>query len=326
MKQFTNILCVVAPGQPYKPALERAVTLAENNQANLTVVAVAERVVMGTRVPKGGPASEDVQAALVGENEQLLGAMVEPYLERVRIASKVLVGVPFLEIIREVLRNQHDLVIKVTEAADWLGRLFGSDDMHLLRKCPCPTWLVKAEATKPYRRIVAAVDVSEAYPEEQIATLRSLNEEILTIATSLALAEFSELHVVHAWDAPGESAMRGGFMRTSDAEVASYVERTRKQHADALANMMRAFMERIGPEAMGYLKPETHLVKGAAHKQIPLLAKELQADLIVMGTVARTGIPGFIIGNTAETILNQIECSVLAIKPPNFVSPVIIEA
>ncbi len=326
MKQFTNILCVVAPDRPCEPALERAVTLAENNQANLTVVAVAERVETGVGVPKGGPASADIQAALVGEHEQFLERMVEPYVKRVRIASKVLVGVPFLEIIREVLRHQHDLVIKVTEAADWLDRLFGSDDMHLLRKCPCPTWLVKAEATKPYRRIVAAVDVSEAYPEEQLATLRSLNEEILAIAASLALAEFSELHVVHAWDAPGESAMRGGFLRLPDAEVADYVERTRKQHAEALANMMRGFVERISPEAMGYLKPETHLVKGAAYKQIPLLAKELEADLIVMGTVARTGIPGFIMGNTAETILNQIECSVLAIKPPNFVSPVTTEA
>ena len=35
-----------------------------------------------------------------------------------------------------------------------------------------------------------------------------------------------------------------------------------------------------------------------------------------------TGIPGFIMGNTAEMILNQIDCSVLAIKPPDFVTPI----
>jgi universal stress protein E len=43
---------------------------------------------------------------------------------------------------------------------------------------------------------------------------------------------------------------------------------------------------------------------------------------VVMGTVARTGVPGFIMGNTAETILSQIDCSVLAIKPPGFTTPV----
>lgn len=55
---------------------------------------------------------------------------------------------------------------------------------------------------------------------------------------------------------------------------------------------------------------------------MPQLIKDLDAELVVMGTVGRTGIPGFIIGNTAETILNQIECSVLAVKPDGFVTPV----
>ena len=58
---------------------------------------------------------------------------------------------------------------------------------------------------------------------------------------------------------------------------------------------------------------------------IPRLASKLQADLIVMGTVARTGIPGLFIGNTAETILGRVECSVLAVKPPGFVTPVKLE-
>lgn len=42
-------------------------------------------------------------------------------------------------------------------------------------------------------------------------------------------------------------------------------------------------------------------------------------------TVARTGVAGIIMGNTAETILNQIDCSILAIKPPGFVTPVKLE-
>jgi nucleotide-binding universal stress UspA family protein len=49
----------------------------------------------------------------------------------------------------------------------------------------------------------------------------------------------------------------------------------------------------------------------------------LNVDLVVMGTVARAGIPGFFMGNTAESILNQIDCSVLTVKPPGFVSPVV---
>lgn len=47
MKRFNNILCVVQSDKVYKPALERAVKLAENNQGKLVVVDVAERVTMG---------------------------------------------------------------------------------------------------------------------------------------------------------------------------------------------------------------------------------------------------------------------------------------
>jgi len=52
------------------------------------------------------------------------------------------------------------------------------------------------------------------------------------------------------------------------------------------------------------------------------MARQLDADLVVMGTVGRSGIAGLFIGNTAEMVLEQVQCSVLAIKPPGFVSPV----
>jgi len=45
-------------------------------------------------------------------------------------------------------------------------------------------------------------------------------------------------------------------------------------------------------------------------------------DILVMGTVARTGIPGFVIGNTAENIVQKLSCSLMALKPRGFVSPV----
>ena len=63
-------------------------------------------------------------------------------------------------------------------------------------------------------------------------------------------------------------------------------------------------------------------MRGSPSREIPALAKRLKADLVVMGTAGRSGIPGLIMGNTAETVLYQLDCSVVAIKPPGFVSPV----
>jgi len=322
MKRFKDILCVVEAGEACEPALERAVTLAENNHASLTVVDVTERVVTGIGKPEGGPTSADLQAAMVGVQAQVLEILVNPYRKRIKIKTKVLVGTPFLEIIREVLRNGRDLVIKIPETQDWLDRLFGSDDMHLLRKCPCPVWLIKPQAPKAYRCILAAVDVGDDYPPAELESRRMLNRRILEIASSLALADFAELHVVHAWYAVGESTMR---MRTPEEQVTDYVEQVGRHHAASLNAFLHDVASSQGQDALDFLKPRTHLVKGWARKEIPALAKRIEADLIVMGTVARTGVPGFIMGNTAETILNQIDCSVLAIKPPGFITPVTLE-
>ena len=66
----------------------------------------------------------------------------------------------------------------------------------------------------------------------------------------------------------------------------------------------------------------SHLVKGDPGEVTPALAREAPAQLIVTGTVGRTGIPGFFIGNTAETTLAAVDCSVLAVKPKTFQTPV----
>jgi nucleotide-binding universal stress UspA family protein len=65
-----------------------------------------------------------------------------------------------------------------------------------------------------------------------------------------------------------------------------------------------------------------HLIKGEAASSIRILSESLQVDLIVVGTVGRSGLPGFIIGNTAEEVLQTTSASVLATKPKGFVSPI----
>jgi nucleotide-binding universal stress UspA family protein len=238
----------------------------------------------------------------------------------------VLLGIPFLEVIREILRNGHDLVVKCPESPSWLNRFFSGDDMHLLRKCPCPVWLVKPEASGSHKRILAAVDVDDFYPPPELATRHALNVQIMEMAISLAIAESADLHIVHAWESVNE--MAGGLAFSSDnmprEKLADNIEQERRQQQWLLDEFIRntKINSNAARDALDYLQPVTHLLKGAARKEIATLTKRLGVDCIVMGTVARTGIRGFIMGNTAETILEQIECSVLAIKPEGFVTPV----
>ena len=322
MKRFNNILCVVARGAERKPALARAVTLAENNQARLTVVGVSERVTAGIGMPAGGPVSADLQAAIVSEHERELESLLEPYRQRIDVQAKVLVGTPFLEIIREVLRNGRDLVIKTIEPRDWQDRLFGSNDMHLLRKCPCPVWIMLPGEASNYRCILAAVDFD---PMQEAGEANDGNRQILELASSLVLSDFAELHLVHAWEPVMENLMRVFSSDLSEEQIAANVARERRERLARLECLTGRLRDWLGAEAYEYLSPRLHLRQGNPRKEIPALARQIEADLVVMGTVARTGIPGFIIGNTAETILNQIDCAVLAIKPPGFITPVTLE-
>jgi len=322
MKRFRNILCVVQLRDSNKPVLERAVSVAESNKASLTIVSVISPEILGMEPLQDRPLSTDFQERAIKNYKLELDKRVKPYRERLALTTKLLTGIPFLEIIHEVLRSRHDLVLASLEPQEWLYRLFSSDDMHLLRKCPCPVWLVKTDNTRPYHCILAAIDVTEDYPPEELQTRHVLNRAVLEIASSLALSEFAELHIAHAWEAIGESAMRGALLHTPKDKLDAYVEQVRKQHAARLDAIVDEMATMLGAEAMDYLKPKSHLIKGRPRKEIPMLARSLDADLLVMGTVARTGIPGFIMGNTAETILNHIDCSVLALKPPGFITPV----
>lgn len=325
MKRFKDILCVVHPESESGPALRRAMTLADNNQANLTVVAIAPHVVAHGRAVRHGPQPTELQAAVVREHEQYVEDLLAGRREGRKIGSKVLIGTCFMEVIREVLRHRRDLVIKAVDESGWMSRVFGSDDMHLLRKCPCPVWLVRSDGAESQRRIVALVDVDDNYPQAELETRQALNRQILEMAISLALSESGELHIVQAWDATAESAMRGVFMNAPEEEIVAYLEELRQRHQQGIEALLQEVTTTVGQEALEYVKPQQHLIKGQARKEIPLKVKELDADLIVMGTVARIGIPGFIFGNTAEAILNQIDCSVLAVKPPGFITPVTLE-
>jgi universal stress protein E len=318
MKQFKNILYVSEGSESPDPALARAVTLAENNQAILTVVDVLPPVPASVGTLRSGSSYADLQAELVDQRRSELESLVAPFRPRLGIRVDVLVGKRFLELTRAVLRDDHDLLIKPVRSPSIIGRLFGSDDMHLLRKCPCPLWLTGPAEKANYSCIVAAVDFELEAPKPAD---QSLNLQIIELSASLAVSDFAALHLVHVWDAPAEIMVRSWSSNPNEAGSA-YTEGEHRRHQAAFDQLRTQLEAVIGTEAYEHLAPQFHLHRGSAAGVIPELATKLQADLVVMGTVARTGVAGLLIGNTAETILEQLQCSVLAVKPQGFVTPV----
>ena len=325
MQRFKNILCVVNTELNDTSALEHAAKLAANNQASLTVVEVIDEIPPNTTLFERTLSPVDLQKKIVIEHQKKLEEMVSPWSNKIEIKSKLLTGTLFLEVIYEVLRNQHDLVFKMAENGGLLNRVFGSDDMHLLRKCPCPVWLVKPNSPKSHQKILAAVDVDDNYPSEELNTRNLLNLQVLEMASSLTLSESSELHIVNVWEAIGEGAMRYGFIHTPEEEINDYVEEIRQKLNHNLNTLLGEITDKLGRDSLDYISPKIHFIKGHPRIDVPKFAKNIDAGLVVMGTVARTGLPGLFMGNTAESILNQLDCSVLAVKPQGFATPVILE-
>lgn len=317
MKRFRNILYVCEPSVEQDAAVARAGSLARNNQARLTFLDIVPALPGPPASATGVPDRESIQQAFVNERREQLETLAAR-CDAPEVEVDVRIGRPFFETIRAVLGNGHDLVIKPAQDPDWSSRLFGSDDMHLLRKCPCPVWLMKAGEKPDYDRIVAAVDIDD---DESRSSEAALNREILELAGSLALSDTASLHIVHAWDAPEASLVRLWSSEPEKAER-SLVEAEHERHRAGMDQLCRALREHLGDDDYARLSPRLHMKRGRAAEVIPRMVNDLDADLVIMGTVARTGVPGLLIGNTAETILDQLQCSTLAVKPPGFVSPI----
>jgi nucleotide-binding universal stress UspA family protein len=169
--------------------------------------------------------------------------------------------------------------------------------------------MLKPSKSRKYSRILAAVD-----PDPMDETSNELNESILRLSRSVAKLEKSELHIVHAWSLFGEKALRGPRFGKNEAQIKKILRETRRIHKERVELLAKA-----GLDESEY---KLHLLKGDPAVIIPKFAARRKMDLVVMGTVCRTGLPGFIIGNTAESVLNQLRCSLLTVKPAGFVSPV----
>jgi len=308
MKRFKNILFVADRDDGLTTALDRAVAIAGSNDARLTVMDVTAEAGLADVVKQSY--AIDLNQQIRQQRLETLEALVYPYTSTgTPIYTTVVTGTPFLEIVRAVLRNAHDLVMKVAQydngPVPWL---FGSTDMHLLRKCPCPVWIDRSHGTPSYKRLLAAVDPFD----DDSGNLQRL---ILDLATSLAEREHATLDVVHAWELPGESALASGRGRIPRSELELLLRETERRHREAVDALLT-------PYGLNCDTDHVHLVKGRPAKIISSYAGEQHADLIVMGTLGRTGIPGLIIGNTAEDVLRESQTAVLAVKPGSFMSPV----
>ncbi|HEY7773958.1 MAG TPA: universal stress protein [Marinagarivorans sp.] len=324
MKRFNKIMCVVDSEKTMTTALTQAVRIAQDHQADITFISVLKQASAWRKSFFSREQWGEIHNEFIAKKRSAIEHKLLSIAPSLKADILVTSGIGFIEIIKHAVRGQYDLVVKCAEDVDWMDRMLGSEDMHLLRKCPYPVLMLKPEHKDSFRNVLATVDINDDFSElDENRVQEQLNERVLEYSAALSIAELSELHIGGVWDAYAEDLLRhGAFSSTPDDKVDQYVEQTRLACSSRLEILVKKMATMLGKATVQYLQPRPHLVKGTASKEIPLMVETYGIDLIVMGTVGRAGITGFIIGNTAESILEQTQCSILAIKPDGFKTPI----
>lgn len=300
MQRFTNILYCPSSRTHDPEAFARVARLAEQNNAKLTLLGV---VAEPTRLQRLLDRTDTLDQAQVASRRALLDKLQHwtTHTAHGRVEVIVDVGKPALAIIQRVLSQGHDLVV-VNDAGYPMSPLV----KRLLRKCPCPVWVIEPTRNRT-PRVLAAVN---PHPGEE-----ELNRTILELAASMVDRYGGDLHVVHAWSLYSEEP-EGTVFNFTPAITAEALR------AETLAASQQALDELLASGTYADAPWNVHLVEGPAEHVIPELVREHGIDLLVMGTIARSGYKGIVIGNTAERVLDEVRCSVMAVKPAGFVSPI----
>lgn len=312
MQPIQRILCVSDGTHADTPALEQALSQARHHVAQLDV-----QVLCPPLPDEFGRYNAAYESGLKEQLQQRLAAVGQrlkdaPPLHNIKITAT---HAPARYLVAAVLEGSYQLLIKApaphTNARGKTLQGFAAVDMELLRLCPCPVWLSRP-IVRPREEMVVAVAV-EANSED--ATRRALALQILQFGKSLADQCNGELQVISCWDYPFEDYLRfSPWSRLEDNEIQSVVAQAHQVQRNTLQELIQA--AGIG------INVKRHFPRGSADQLIPEVVNTHSVDLLVMGSQGRTGIPGLTMGNTAENILHQLSCSLLAIKPAGFVSPV----
>ena len=153
---------------------------------------------------------------------------------------------------------------------------------------------------------MACVDTSTDNPLDA-----ELNDKVYELASSISTFQNSKFSVLHAWLMQDESLLS---TRLKPKVLAQYEKKDREYKQRLLDKFLRQHDSSRAAE-------NVHVFKGKTSEVVSNFVRDNSVDLVVMGTIARSGLTGLLMGNASEEVLDQINCSVLAVKPYSFKTP-----
>lgn len=287
--------------------VRRAFTLAEATRCPIELLSVLPEAKAGWFV------SEDEARRQSAENRDAASAYLQQLAQRhggqsergAQVETSVAHGDAWLEIMKAAGPDGRGLIVCATRAHNPISRvLFGSTGMKLLRYAPGPVWLVH-----PQR------DQDDMFDVLGTSDLSEQGQRVIEVSVDVARILTARLHLL--------SVAENGCERLSTSLSADSAERERI-YREAEAECERRLQEQVAQTDYRTLEHGVmlHAATGDADTAILEAVDNLKTNLVVIGTRARGGAAGMVLGNTAERLLTSLPCSVLAIKPEGFECPV----
>ena len=291
MLELNRILVIIEPDADSPPALERAAQLAKYADSEIELMLADYSPYL-----EDGYYFDPIQAQKLRYehgDEQLkrLETMAQPLRDQgLSVTATTAWGnPPYAEIVNRARDTKPSLVIKSTRHHNKIARLLlSNEDWELVRYCPVPLLLVKSAPWPAKPVFLAAVD-----PDHMHDKPAALDNKIIASAQSLAAISGGETHLFHsAWVPP----LSGVFPLVPNAGK----EEERLQQLAKAHNVCAT---------------HTHWSAEDVAHALPAAAQRLNASAVVMGAVSRSRLDRILIGNTAEKVLDRVQCDVLVVKP-----------
>lgn len=298
MLSISRILVVVEPDQDSQLALDKALRLARHTGAELELLICTHSGYLEDGFYFEPPQAAVMRQQQIQNHRQLLEDMALVMRQQgFRVSTDVVWGNPsYRQIIHKVLQSKPDLLIHSTRHHEKISRLLLShQDWQLLRFCPCPVLLVKDRPWPAQLNVVVAVDPNHANDKPA-----DLDRQLTAAGQALAAATQGEVHLFHACYQPPVSGLYA--LRI---DVQAYRDRT--------AYLLQDF---------GIPAEQLHIDEREILQSLPELLHSLEASVLVMGVVSRSAIDRFLVGSTAEKLLDQVDQDVLIVKPTGFTDTV----
>lgn len=310
MKQFRDILVYAETDD--QACLEQVVAVARAHGAAITVCEIVEPP---PEMQDSRGVIERVSKLRWSRAFQRLRRICDLFSSHTVIDYSVFTGVPFVTITEQVVQQDFDLVVHISEPVQVSSGIgLNATGMHLMRKCPCTVWALHPTRDSSSSDVVLALD-RELASGTRVAEAFAMT--LADAALGLAQTRNGNVHVVHAWQPYGVELLDDAALELSDSERQVYLQ---QQRADS-EQWFKRVVQRIESVADDPLRVKPHLIESHALPAVGQMVLDTKAGMLVLGTVGTSANPGVLIGETTESILSSIGTPVLALKPPGFVSP-----